>query len=76
MKHPFRIAHCFIGRLSAFLVLVAGFSTSAWGQPYIATSQNYYCAESGDEVSMYCNVLAYDPTTDVDAWTFAWTPAD
>ena len=25
---------------------------------------------------MYCNVLAYDPTTDVDAWTFAWTPAD
>ena len=43
---------------------------------YIATSQNYYCAESEDEVSMYCNVLAYDPTTDVDAWTFAWTPAD
>ena len=77
MKYPSRIAQRIIGWLPAFLVLVAGFCTSAWGQaPYIATSQNYYCAESGDEVSMYCNVLAYDPTTDVDAWTFAWTPAD
>ena len=77
MKYPSRTAQRIIGWLPAFLVLVAGFCTSAWGQaPYIATSQNYYCAESGDEVSMYCNVLAYDPTTDVDAWTFAWTPAD
>ena len=58
------MAQRFIGWLPAVLLLVSGYCTPAWGQaPYIATSQNYYCAESEDEVSMYCNVLAYDPTT-------------
>jgi gliding motility-associated-like protein len=43
--------------------------------PYIATSQNYFCAGSGDEVSMYCNVLAFDPSTNVEDWSFSWEPA-
>ena len=43
--------------------------------PYIATSQNYFCAGSGDEVTMYCNVLAFDPTTNVEDWSFSWQPA-
>lgn len=43
--------------------------------PYIATSQNYYCAESGDAVSLYCNVLAFDPNTNVADWSFSWSPA-
>ena len=43
--------------------------------PYLATSQNYYCAGSGDAVSLYCNVLAFDPNTDVADWTFSWSPA-
>ena len=25
---------------------------------------------------MYCNVLAFDPNTNVDEWTFSWSPAD
>jgi gliding motility-associated-like protein len=66
-----------IGWLPAVVVLLCSLGQEAWGQlPYIATSQNYYCAESGDEVSMYCNVLAYDPNTNVDEWTFAWSPAE
>lgn len=43
--------------------------------PYIATSQNYFCAGSADEVTMYCNVLAFDPTTNVLDWSFSWEPA-
>lgn len=43
--------------------------------PYIATSQNYFCAGSTDEVTMYCNVLAFDPTTNVLDWSFSWEPA-
>lgn len=48
---------------------------SVAAQPYIATSQNYYCAESGDAVSLYCNVLAFDPSTNVADWSFSWSPA-
>lgn len=44
--------------------------------PYIATSQNYFCAGSSNAVAMYCNVLAFDPETNVDEWTFAWSPPD
>lgn len=46
----------------------------AAAQPYIATSQNFYCAGSEDEVTLYCNVLAFDPSTDVSQWTFEWSP--
>lgn len=77
MNNPSRIATRSIGRLLAVLFMATGLLTTAWCQdPYIATSQNYYCAESGDEVSMYCNVLAFDPNTNVDEWTFSWSPAD
>ncbi len=44
-------------------------------QPYIATSQNFFCAGQSDPVSLYCNVLAFDPTTIVEDWTFEWSPA-
>ena len=59
-----------------FLALV-GFAPLSRSQsdPYIATSQNFYCAGSEDDVSMYCNVLAFDPNTNVVDWTFAWSPA-
>ena len=71
-----RLQSC-IGWLSVILALVASMHATAWGQePYIATSQNYYCAESENEVTMYCNVLAFDPNTNVDEWTFAWSPAN
>ena len=77
MNNPSRIAIRLIGRLSVVLVMTIGLFTTAWCQdPYIATSQNYYCAESEDEVSMYCNVLAFDPNTNVDEWSFSWSPAD
>ncbi len=45
------------------------------GSPYIATSQNYFCAGSANEVSMYCNVLAFDPGTNVADWEFSWSPS-
>lgn len=44
-------------------------------QPYIATSQNFFCAGQSDPVSLYCNVLAFDPSTNVEDWTFQWSPA-
>ena len=44
------------------------------GSPYIATSQNYFCAGSANEVSMYCNVLAFDPGTNVADWEFFLEP--
>jgi gliding motility-associated-like protein len=50
--------------------------TAAQGQlPYIATSQNHFCAGSTDGITMYCNVLAFDPSTDVEDWSFEWEPA-
>lgn len=64
--------------LSRFLFLSIGLSGllfSAAAQPYIATSQNYFCAGTEDAVTLYCNVLAFDPSTDVSQWTFAWSPA-
>lgn len=45
-------------------------------QPYIATSQNFFCAGDSDPVSLYCNVLAFDPETNLLDWTFEWSPAD
>ena len=66
-------------RWGAFLVTLALFTLSISmvraQSPYIATSQNYFCAGSTAGVSMYCNVLAFDPSTNVADWTFAWTPA-
>ncbi len=77
MKYPSHIAHCCTGCIAAALIFVAGLDAVAWGQdPYIATSQNYYCSGSDDEVSLYCNVLAFDPDTNVEEWTFEWSPAD
>ncbi|MAI23175.1 MAG: hypothetical protein CL828_03875 [Crocinitomicaceae bacterium] len=71
-----RLQGC-IGWLTVILALVAVMHVPARGQePYIATSQNYYCAESENEVTMYCNVLAFDPDTNVDEWTFSWSPAN
>ena len=52
-----------------------GFLTQIAAQPYIATSQNFFCAGQLDPVSLYCNVLAFDPTTNVEDWTFEWSPA-
>jgi gliding motility-associated-like protein len=64
------------GLKAATLVLMMSAACSfAAAQPYIATSQNYYCAESGDAVSLYCNVLAFDPNTNVADWSFTWSPA-
>lgn len=64
-----------VKRLWLALVLCCSALSASAQLPYIATSQNYYCAESGDAVSLYCNVLAYDPTTNVADWTFSWSPA-
>lgn len=67
-----------IGLIFSILFAVSlALANRSWGQsPYIATSQNYYCAGSDDEVTLYCNVLAFDPNTNVADWTFAWSPAD
>ena len=75
MNNPSRIAARSIGRLSAVLVMAVGLFTTAWCQdPYIATSQNYYAPSLG--MRYLCNVLAFDPNTNVDEWTFSWSPAD
>ena len=58
------------------LVFMASAGSIARAQdPYIATSQNYFCAGSEDEVTMYCNVLAFDPETNLADWSFSWEPA-
>ena len=61
--------------LGLFLLFGGSFLTQISAQPYIATSQNFFCAGQLDPVSLYCNVLAFDPTTNVADWTFEWTPA-
>lgn len=35
----------------------------------------FFCAGQSDPVSLYCNVLAFDPSTNVEDWTFQWSPA-
>jgi len=65
--------HVLFSGLLSVVVLAANSAQAA--DPYIATSQNHFCAGSADEVSMYCNVLAFDPETNVDDWTFSWEPA-
>ena len=68
---------CDIHRVLIGLIVLfgGGFLTQIAAQPYIATSQNFFCAGQLDPVSLYCNVLAFDPTTNVADWTFEWTPA-
>jgi len=62
----------FLGVSMAFMLNVSMLSAQT---PYIATSQNYFCVGSTEGVSMYCNVLAFDPATNVADWSFAWSPA-
>ena len=81
MKSSTTIFSRFALLICAGLVCVTGrFSessarTALFADPYIATSQNYFCAGQADPISLYCNVLAYDPSTNVDDWTFEWSPA-
>ena len=65
------------GSLCSHALAVVGVLCCAvgWSQPYIATSQNYFCAGQLDPVNLYCNVLAFDPETNVEDWTFLWSPA-
>jgi hypothetical protein len=70
-------SHSVMGRvvLGFFVVFGAVPLAKVVAQPYIATSQNFFCAGQSDPVSLYCNVLAFDPTTNVADWTFEWSPA-
>ena len=68
-----KVKYVLFSGLLSFILLVTNSAQAA--DPYIATSQNHFCAGSADEVSMYCNVLAFDPDTNVDDWTFSWEPA-